>query len=165
MRLSALLIALFLLASCAPAVQPEGDVSKTEEDYRLVTGTKDVVDPVHGKRVGFWYGAIEGANGTLANGVGFLHVFEDGTSSVTINANIALPNVPERYVVQLSNSAGETVVLGEMNSILGDARHSLNGEADADLSDYLTVSVFRVSGTEGTLVATGTLKQPPAGTW
>lgn len=158
----------FTLISCGQASIPQknddGDVLAVKE-YTTIQGTKNLVDPIHGKRTGFWYGAMSGVDGTNANGVAYLHVFEDDFSNASVNLNIALAEGGDKYIVRLVDAQGETVDMGTLSPIVGDARHSAKIDTDKNLSAYLTVRVYLVKSGAETLVAAGNLKQPPAGTW
>jgi len=165
--LSFLLLAV-LLTACSytkpVASTDDSDVLATES-YKVTTGTKDLVDPVHGKRIGFWYGSVGGVQGERANGIAYLHVFADDASIASANVNIVLAESGEEYVVVLVDESGEEVELGVLTSLVGDVRHTVRLESANNLSTFLTLRVYRVSGAKKVQVAESTLKQPPAGTW
>lgn len=153
---------LLALVACSQTDTSEDGEILAEEQYRIVTGTKDLVDPIHGKRTGFWYGAVTGES---ANGVAYMHVFEDGASFASLNLNVGLAPKGSVYIASLTDGAGKSIELGELSSILGDARHTVSLDTEEDLSTLLNVQVHLATGSDRTLVGEGTLKQPPAGTW
>ncbi len=116
-----------ILAACGQGtITVEQDKILEVQKYSATMQGEGVLeDPVHGKEVRFAYGAIDGVNGVLANGVGYVHTFSDGVTIVTANLNILLAPAGKRYVLWGSNQDGSTFVFGgDFNSILGDARHS-----------------------------------------
>jgi len=120
-------------------------------------------DPVHGKGVSFYYGAVSGAGETNANGIAYIHLFEDGASAVTINLNIELPPSGTKYVAYVQDSTGSSSVkVGEMKSIVGDVRHSVKLETSENVAKNLSVKVLREGRGESVLVAEGTMKVPAA---
>jgi hypothetical protein len=159
-----LLLAITMI-SCTPSQVPDDGDILAEEQYRMVTGTKDLVDPVHGKRIGFFYGAIDGVTGSKANGVAYMHVFEDGTTQGSVNLNIQQAEQGTRYIVNFSTPSNVLYEAGELSSILNDVRHSMSFDATEDLSAYTSVNIVLESGGVRKVVGHGTLKQPPAGTW
>lgn len=105
---------------------------------------KTLVDPVHGKEVAFWYGAVSGVEGTPANGVAYTHKFEDGTYVHTLNLNIKPTEERGKVFVSWLMSTDSTkpaVKVGELSSVLGDARHAVKYETKADLTTYTKVVV------------------------
>lgn len=164
-NVSLFLLLAITLVSCRPAAVPDDGEILAEEQYRIITGTKDLVDPVHGKRTGFFYGAIDGVTDVKANGVAYMHVFEDGTTQGSVNVNIAQAEQGTRYIVNFSTPSNVLYEAGELTSILNDVRHSVSFDATEDLSEYTSVNIILESGGVRKVVGHGTLKQPPAGTW
>jgi len=157
-----LCLSLLVLTACSPYAAKTEDDILAEEQYRMVTGTKDLVDPVHGKRTGFWYGSVLGE---AANGIAFLHGFEDGFFSASMNLNVEPAPNGSRYIVVLQSNEGRTIEMGVLESLFDDARHTVKFETSEEIAAFLTVNVFLVTGTTRELIAEGTLKQPPEGTW
>ncbi len=149
-----------VLTACGSPSE-EDQILQVQEYSKIMQTGKDLVDPVHGKEVKFYYGAVSGANGTNANGLAYVHVFEDGTSIVTVNLNIELSRRGTRYVAYLNNSTGDLPVkIGELKSIVGDVRHTMKNETQKSVSETLTVNVLREGKGESILVAQGTIKEP-----
>lgn len=157
--LSVLCLSLLLSACGSPdTVKVEDDTILEVQKYNQVMKTgEELIDPVHGKQARFAYGALSGTNGISANGVAYLHTFEDGNSTLTVNLNILV--APKgNYTVQLKNAANAQVMnVGTLASILGDARHSMQFTTNLDVSAYNQVLVYL--GTK--LVAEGTMKVAP----
>jgi hypothetical protein len=159
-------LALVFSACSKQITRDEGDILEVKEFNTVMQTEKDLIDPVHGKQTAVWYGAMSGVGETKANGVGFVHRFEDGASTVTINLNVLLAQKGYRYVGVLSTPDGsKTVDVGEISSIIGDARHSGKMETTIDTTGMTIINVYSVKGSEkpaqGTLIATGTLKEAP----
>lgn len=152
----------FALASCG-APSDEDKVLEVQSYTQIMKTGADFSDPVHGKGVSFYYGAVSGAEGTNANGVAYIHIFEDGASTVTINLNIELPASGTKYVAYVQDSTGaSSVKVGEMKSIVGDVRHSVKLETTDNMTKNLSVKVRREGKGESVLVAEGTMKAPVA---
>lgn len=159
-------LALVFSACSTKITRDEGDVLEVKEFNTVMQTEKDLIDPVHGKQIAVWYGAMIGVGETKANGVSFVHRFEDGASTVTINLNVLLAQKGYRYVGVLSTPDGSrTVDVGEISSIIGDARHSGKMETTVDTTGMTMINVYTVKGgqmlTEEALIATGTLKEAP----
>lgn len=160
-HLLALCAFVLTLAACNPPVDPLKDYGTLKQ-----TG-KDFVDPEHGKQAGIWYGAVEGAGATPANGIVFARVFENGTIMITANVNIALAVAPDDYVAELTDDTRtQALSMGSLDSIIGDARHVAKLEITSqDISKFTHFKVYkRANGNDAarTLVAQGTLKAVPA---
>lgn len=152
----------FALASCGGPSEADKILEVQSYTQIMKSGT-DFSDPVHGKGVGFYYGAVSGTEGVNANGIAYIHVFEDGASTVTVNLNIELPASGTKYVAYVQDSAGtSSLKVGEMKSIVGDVRHSVKLETKEDASKTLSVKVRREGRGESVLVAEGTMKVPAA---
>lgn len=148
------------LAACgvSEATIRERDAAKIRQYNNVTQKEKDLVDPVHGKLVKMLYGALSGTDLVNANGVAFVKTYENGASSVTVNLNILPPGNDERLVVRLRDGTNSLPIeVGELVSIVGDARHSVSLESKADLSSHTSVEVYQGS----VLVAFGTLKSAP----
>ena len=158
-RLLAPALFCLLFAACSTPV-PQDDVLEVKAYNQIMKSGTDVPDPVHGKEVKFYYGAVAGTDGTNANGIAYVHMYDDGTSVVTVNLNIALPD-SGNYVAYLQDSSGEKIVtVGKLQSIVGDVRHTVKGETKEDVTKTLTVQVRLESRAKKMLVAEGTLKEP-----
>lgn len=161
-----LVVALSLSACSKPISRDDGDVLEVREFNTVMQTEKDLIDPVHGRQTAVWYGALNGVGGTNANGVGFVHMFEDGVSVMTVNLNVLPAKKDSHFVAVLSDQAGtKKITIGEVSSIIGDARHSAKFQTDADVTGMSVLNVYSVLQSEsveyGTLVASGTLKEAP----
>lgn len=149
------------LASCGGVPSEEDKILQVQEYTQIMKGDKDTPDPVHGRETSFYYGAVSGADGTNANGLAYIRVYEDGTSAVTVNLNIELPPSGTKYVAYVQNSAGDiSIKVGELVSIVGDVRHAVKFETKEDATKTLSVKVRREGKGDSVLVAEGTMKQP-----
>ncbi len=153
------IIVSLVLVACTSAPLPEKDeVLETQEVNQFMKTGKVLEDPVHGKQVNFFYGAVSGTGGTNANGIAYIHIFADGTSTVTVNVNIALP-VSGSYIAYIRDASGASRIrVGELTSIVGDVRHSVTLKTTENVSRALFVEVRREGGGDSTLVAEGTMK-------
>jgi hypothetical protein len=147
-----------VLSACS---QPEKDKGKEVKDYTSIIKTgKEVTDPVHGKETGFFYGAI---GSEKSNGVAYIRTYEDGVSVVTANLNVHLAEQGTHYEAYLlSADEKKKIDLGELTSIIGDARHSVRFETKENIQDMLTLEVRLEKGLlKGSeVIATGVLKVP-----
>lgn len=152
--------AVTVLSACG--TKPAANVPDKATQIQQYTSTirdpkKPVTDPVHGDETGFWYGAMAGTNGTNANGVAFIHLYKDSVSTVTVNLNIQMAPAGKHYEAYLmSDSAVQPVDIGELRSIVGDVRHSLQFETKQDISALKTIMVKL----DENAVAEGTVKVP-----
>jgi hypothetical protein len=161
-----LALALTLSACSKPISRDEGDILEVKKFNTVMQTEKDLIDPVHGKQTAIWYGAMNGVGETNANGAGFVHRFEDGASTITLNLNVLEAPKDYRYVGVLTTPDGSrSVDIGEISSIIGDARHSGRVETVVDVTGMTLINVYSVKGSQkasaGTLIATGTLKEAP----
>jgi hypothetical protein len=156
-----LLPAVFGLVLAACGAPEETDKPLAIESYTKVMKTgKKLVDPVHGEETGFWYGAV---GGEKSNGVAYIYTFQDGASVVTLNLNVLPAEKGTRYHAYLLSDDGKKEVdLGELRSIIGDARHSLKFETTESIEGMLRVEVKLLKGllSGSETVALGTLKVP-----
>ena len=161
-KLSLLIVAFALVAACTPStpIVPGKTDKQKVQDYNTVKGSAK--DPTHGDSVGFWYGAIAGVSGQKANGVAYMNTFADGVSRITVNLNIAERADGKHLVAYVQGSDSSSAVkVGELQSIIGDARHSVTLETKEDIKKLLTVNVYlteSIDAEEGIFVATGTMK-------
>lgn len=158
-----LLIPAFLCLTLAACSTPsEQDKVLEVQTYTQIMKTgEDFSDPIHGKGVGFFYGAVSGVEGINANGIAYIHVFEDGASTITVNLNIELPPSGKKYVAYVQDTSGSsTIKVGEMRSIVGDVRHSVKLETKENASENLSVKVRLEGRGSNDLVAEGTMKVP-----
>ncbi len=134
-----------VLAACGrqPLVTKQTNTATDKvREYSTVKADKNPTDPVHGKEVGFWYGAIAGVEGVNANGVGFIHSFEDGAFSVTVNLNIKEAPAKSFHVAWVTDEVGaKTVLVGVVSSIVGDVRHSASLTTKDDLQGLTKVII------------------------
>ncbi len=154
------LILCLTLSACGQA--PADDkVLKIQEYTQIMKTGGELTDPVHGKEVKFFYGAVSGTEGTNANGLAYVRIFEDGASSVTVNLNIELAPAGTKYIAYIQNSGGDaSLKIGELESIVGDVRHTVKLVTDQDASTMLSVKIRREGRGESILVAEGTMKAP-----
>jgi hypothetical protein len=151
---SALLFVTLSLAACGsqPVVTPDKTASQRIVEYNSITGKQNETSPSHGAQTRFWYGAMVGVNDIPANGVGVLRQYADKTFAGQINLNV-LPRKDDKHlVVWMAKSGGtDPVRVGELTSIIGDARHALSFETTEDLSERTAV-----------LVTLETIAEPPS---
>jgi hypothetical protein len=144
--LSVFLLSLALAACGTPPTVTPTDEEKVREYSTVKQTGKDQEDPVHGKQVGFWYGAVGGIGDVNANGVGFLRQYEDGLFSLTVNLNILKSETPSVYAAWVTNDDGsKSVFAGVLSSIVGDARHSASLDTKEDLTGLTRVLVTKES--------------------
>ncbi len=143
----------FFVLACSISISACIGTNKVA-DYNKVTGNKP--SPVHGEEVLMRYGALEGVGETNANGVGFARKYEDGVWVVTVNLNIAIAPQGKEYTAYLRDSGGERFEIGQLRSLVGDARHSASADIAKNMDDADMVEVFL----EDLLVANGTLRSP-----
>ncbi len=127
-------------------------------------GRGDVIDPVHGKQTEIWYGALSGTGGTNANGVAFIRKFEDGSARINLNLNIALAPTGTKYTAQLQSNMptkSVAIAIGDVTSIVGDARHSASTETKLLTEDFTEVVIHSLQNGVGKVIATGTMKKSP----
>lgn len=159
----ALLSLLVLLSACTSASSDTDDgepLDSIEISQPMRTGG-ELIDPVHGKEISLWYGAVAGVNGVNANGVAFIHLFQDGVATVTANVNILPAPQGTSFEVRLTDAASaRTVVIGPLESIVGDARHIVKGDTRENVASLLRFLVVRKQGSTETVVAEGDLKLP-----
>jgi hypothetical protein len=147
-----------LFAACGKTPSKPVDKAQQIQNYTTVsksgTGT---VDPVHGAETGFWYGALTGTNGTNANGVAFVRTYADSATMVTVNLNILPAMKGKHYQTYLTDGVeGHAVDMGELRSIVGDARHSLTFDSK-NVAETLRTVIITLDEKE---VAEGAMKTP-----
>ena len=154
-----------LLVACTQATLPSNpdDAVKIQEyNNPLVRKSGEApTHPAHGKEAALWYGAVEGAGCTNANGVAFMQRFEDGSYVITVNRNILQAPEGKHYEALLQNADGSDVLtLGELRSIVGDTRHSVKLDTTYDAGKLLNIQVLLMTdgADRGELVAMGTMK-------
>jgi hypothetical protein len=152
-----------LLSACGKgdSITVDNDILETQTVKTTMKNGKDLIDPVHGKEASLWYGAVLGTNGTNANGIAYVHRFEDGASILTVNENILQAEKGEYYSVSLKNASGTEKDAGKLTSIVGDARHSVKFETKENVDGFTTVAIYKNGSSGRTLVAEGMLKQAP----
>lgn len=172
MRRSSVLISLCIivttLTACSTKIERnDSDVLEVKKFNTVMQTEKDLIDPVHGKQTEVWYGAMTGVGETKANGISLVHRFADGASAITVNLNVLLAKKGYHYTaVLMTPDQSKSVDIGEVSSIIGDARHSAKAETMTDTTGMTLVHVYEVQGskkpTQGTLIAVGTLKLAPS---
>jgi hypothetical protein len=164
--------ALFLaLAACGTAQAPTNDDGPTVESpiigrdvVQVAMPTKGMTHPVHGKEAFLAVGPIEGVEGSPANGVATIHVFEDGTTFLGVQANINIPENGSIYEAWLAAEDGvPAILLGQLTNSFGDVRHSLRVEKNDDLRRFATILITKEprdgnADSSGFIAAKGTLK-------
>lgn len=169
MRKTALILTcagLLILSSCrkeAVKIDSGGEVIGGESFTQIMPG-QNVKDEVHGKEIGFAYGAIEGVNGSLANGVAYLHQFEDRAFIGSATVNIKVPSDGSVYVAWFTKSdEGAPVKIGTLSNPFGDVRHGVKLDTKSDLTGYdkilITNEREKDVSVPGEAVAGGTLKK------
>lgn len=160
----ALLLPVLVLVSCSRggSVRRETTIGSETLNVMMPSG-KEVVHPVYGAETWFGLGAMKGNAPAKANGVAQSHVFEKGTTVVTVNLNITEAPKGSRYVGWLHKPGeAERVRLDVLLNPLNDARHVITVDVPKDLEGYTEVVVTqeRASGPEDTdpVVAVGTMK-------
>lgn len=168
--------ALFLaLAACGTAQAPTNDDGPTvspiigRDVVQVAMPTKGMTHPVHGKEAFLAVGPIEGVEGSPANGVATLHVFEDGASAMDVRANINIPEDGSIYEAWLAAGDGVPVIrLGQLTNSFGDVRFSIRIEKSDDLRRFATLLITKEPGdgnaaSSGVIAAKGTLKPQKRG--
>lgn len=161
----ALLLTLALTAcGSKTTITPDKSASEKIQEYNRITNKNNALNPAHGKMTHLWYGAMAGVGDTSANGVGFLRQFEDKAFTGVINLNILPRTDGKKLMVWMTRENGaDAVLVGELTSIVGDARHSMAFDVTDDLSGHTNVLVTLETSTKpvnpGTVAATGTLKE------
>jgi hypothetical protein len=161
-----ILLVTLALAACGsqPVVTPDKTASQRIVEYNSITGKQNETNPSHGAQTRFWYGAIVGVNDIPANGVGVLRQYADKTFAGQINLNI-LPRKDDKHlVVWMAKSGGtDPVRVGELASIIGDARHTSSFETTGNLSErtvvLVTLETIAEPSSPGPHAAEGTLKE------
>ena len=157
---------MLLLTACSQTNVGHRDADDVLEvkGYNTVMKTgKVLIDPVHGKETFMSYGAMTGIDATKANGVVYLHHFEDGVSVITANVNILPAPEGSSFVATIVNTREKKEIPGgTLSSIIGDARHSSKFESREDPALLKEVRVYLVKGSSRTLVAQGELKEDPS---
>ncbi len=144
MLIKILLVLAILISGCT-----KDDKTKVEEPpigveaYKyLMPDGGIVVHPVHGKEEWFAYGAMAGEDGTPANGVVQSYRYEDDSSSVSMQLNIAPAGEGTFYEAWIGGGdSADSISMGHLVNHFGDARHQLSFEMEHDLSAKLTVTV------------------------
>ncbi len=155
-------LAALLLMACtspSPVIETPAVPSSTSSTARATLPP----DPEHGELAYLGVGALNGNEGSLANGTGIVWVFGDGFSRVSMQLNIAAAPVGMYYIAWLQDTEGKALEkLGTLENDRGDVRHSLKLEAQKDYKRYPIVLVTRESSegvsTPGKIVAKGILK-------
>jgi hypothetical protein len=145
-----LLVIPALLVGCGKVVKPsESDSAKVRQYNTITEKASDQESAKHGKQTGFWYGALSGVESTNANGVGFLRRYEDGYFEAIVNLNIKQAEKGNVHVAWLTNAERTKFVrIAELNSIIGDTRHTASADIKDDLSTLTNIVVsYEATGT------------------
>lgn len=166
------LSALTVLAACSEKASltintqsssESGDLIGVQKMQMLMPTGKQLIDPVHGKEEGLAYGAITGEDGILANGVATAHYFEDKSTIIGVQVNIADAKEGTYYDAWLESPGGQQPIdLGQFENSPGDVRHSLHFESKDNLQTYtrIVISLQQTGGgsVPGQTVASTTLQ-------
>ncbi len=166
-RSIAVLSAFLILAACnsggtVAVDDSEGEVIGSQEVQQILPG-KEVTHPEHGKQVGFSYGAVSGAEGSIANGVMYKHEFEDGVTVAIMTVNIKKAPAAKVYVGWLvKEDRSAPVKMGPLGNPFGDTRHAVELTAKEALKDHqrllVTLEASANVTAPGQVVADGTLR-------
>lgn len=166
------LAAFILLSACSTggtvsinnqSSSDSGGVIGVQKLNVLMPAGKELVDPQHGKEMELAYGAVTGENGTLANGVATAHYFQDGSTNIGLQVNIADAKEGTYYDAWLESADGsQPINMGQLTAAAGDVRHSLTFDSKDNLSKYakiiITLQQNGGSQTPGQTVASVTLQ-------
>lgn len=166
-------VLLTLLSACSAGNPPSesntsesggNGASGTTQSGAGISASSELVDPTHGKQTALAYGAVSGENGVLANGVATARYFQDGSTMITVQANIADAPAGSHYEAWLTGGGLQAVDMGELQSTAGDVRHGLEYTSRSSLQAYDTIVIsLQHSGggsVKGDTVATATLQAP-----
>lgn len=158
-----LLLSAFLLVGCSPKQATPVVEMTSSSSARTGAAASLPADPQHGAVAYLGIGPLEGAEGVVANGSAAAWAFEDGTSRVSIQLNIAEAPKGRVYLGWLADAGGRSYEkLGTLRNTAGDVRHSLTLEAQKDFKRYTKVIVTLESSAgvsvPGRTVANGILK-------
>lgn len=138
-----------------------GVLYRQEFQTAIPVGTPTL--PGHGKEVSLSYGALSGAAGTSANGIGSIHHLEDGSSVIGLQLNIKAAPEGMFYEGWVETPEGKRFNVGHLSNPFNDVRHRVRLEAPNDLRTYtkvfITLEVDDGNPEPGEIVAVGTLKQ------
>ncbi len=120
-------------------------------------------DSQHGQETGIAITALNGTNGSLANGAATAFYYTDKGTAITIQLNIASATAGKHYIAWATDPTSEkTVSLGILESTGNDVRHSLRFDSKENLQTYtnIAISLQPIGGdsSEGPVVANGILK-------
>jgi len=136
-------LALVLTACSASQPEEEHRAAQPLPDrvvYNVPTGDDQFRDEAHGQEAWFAVGAMQGV-GELANGVVQAHVFDDGAYRLELQLNIERAPDGSFYEAWLAEEGSTPVSLGHLYSRFGDARHTLQYDAQEDLRSMTRVQV------------------------
>jgi hypothetical protein len=140
-----------------------GGVIAVQKLNELMPTGKQLVDPTHGKEENLAYGAMNGEGGVLANGVVTAHYFQDSTTIIGVQLNIAVAKAGAYYEAWLENDDGSAPIdMGQMQNGFNDVRYSVRFTSSQNLINKhkVVVSLEQKASatTPGTVVASGTLQ-------
>jgi len=151
------------LVACSQPAAPVVETQSASSARSVGVSTSLPADPQHGAVSYLGIGPLEGIKDVMANGTAVVWAFEDGTSRVSIQLNIAESAQEYVYVGWLADESERSYErLGTLQNRSGDVRHSLVLEAQKDFKRYTAVVVTVESSagvtTPGQTVAKGILK-------
>lgn len=165
------IVAFALLSACSSggtvtinnqSSSESGGVIGVQKMQMLMPTGKQLVDPTHGVEEGLAYGAVTGVSGVLANGVATAHYFQDGSTIIGVQVNIADAKDGMFYDAWLTSDGLQPIDLGQLENSPGDVRHSLHFESKNNLQTYskIVISLQQKGGgqTPGQTVASATLQ-------
>ena len=142
-----LIVASFLiLSACArpPAETTEVEAPIGSDVFTTAMPQGEVTVPGHGKETSLAYGAIVGLNGESVNGITTAHYFEDESTIIGVQANIAVAE--DGFFYEAWAATGEKnqwTSLGHMNNLFSDSRHSTRFETPEDLRKTTRIVITR----------------------
>ncbi|UPA22007.1 hypothetical protein K8942_02975 [Candidatus Peribacteria bacterium] len=154
---------LTVLSACFANTPVTGDTESTASTPTLtVTPNNQAKDTEHGEMMNLAIGALTGANGTLANGVATAYEFEDGSTNIGVQLNIATAKEGTVYDAWLEDAAGKRLPIGTLENTAGDVRHYARLTTKAEIKTYRNVVILlrqkNDAPDQGQVIATGILK-------
>ncbi len=156
-------LAALLLVACAQPAAPVVETQPSSSARSAGVSASLPADPQHGTITYLGIGPLQGIKDVVANGTAVVWAFEDGTSRVSLQLNVAEAAQGLVYIGWLADaSKSRYEKLGTLQNTSGDVRHSLKLEAQKDLERYSSVIVTVESSagvsTPGQTIANGILK-------
>ncbi len=139
-----ILIAPLILLSCGKddSIAVE-DPPIGEEAFRYVMpGKGKIVHLDHGKEKWFAYGAMNSASEVPANGVVQGHMYEDGTSEITVQLNINTADDGSFYEAWITTEDEAALIpIGHLVNHFGDTRHQVLFSDEMDIRNLNIVHI------------------------